>query len=102
MWVFLACTFFGAAVLNLAASVREGVLFIWTIADIATGLMMIPNLYALCVLGGKVKALTADYLAHAATGRPFAIAPFANAKAPAAKPAARPGAKRGAVKRKPS
>lgn len=66
---FLLCTFFGAAVLDLAANVREGVTFIWTIADIATGLMMIPNLYALCVLSPQVKKLTNDFLRHTRTGQ---------------------------------
>ena len=74
--IFLLCTFFGAAVLDLAASIAQGVQFIWTIADIATGLMMLPNLLALWLLGGKVRTLTFDYLRHKRTGQPLKHAPF--------------------------
>ncbi len=66
---FLACTFFGAAVLDLAKTVNEGVQFIWTIADITTGLMMLPNLLALWLLGPKIRKLTFDYLKHKKTGK---------------------------------
>lgn len=74
--IFLACTFFGAAVLDLATSIAEGVKFIWTIADIATGLMMLPNLLALWLLGKKIRTLTFDYLQHKRTGNPLKHAAF--------------------------
>lgn len=76
MVFFLLCTFFGAAVLDIAASVKEGVLFIWTIADIATGLMMLPNLYGLWLLSGTIRRLTTDYLRHHKHGVALAHAPF--------------------------
>lgn len=109
---FLLCTFFGAAVLDLAASVREGVLFIWTIADITTALMMIPNLYALCVLSPQVRRLTNDFLRHTRTGRALehnaffadAAATFrapAKDAAPAAKNAAQSTARVHAAKAAP-
>jgi AGCS family alanine or glycine:cation symporter len=82
MVFFLLCTFFGAAVLDWAASVREGVTLIWTIADIATGLMMLPNLLALCVLAPKVRRLTFDYLRHVETGAPLAYPAFAESEYP--------------------
>ncbi len=75
MVFFLLCTFFGAAVLDLAASVKEGVEFIWVIADVTTGLMMLPNLLALWILGPKIRKLTFDYLKHKRTGN-FQHAPF--------------------------
>ena len=68
MVFFLACTFFGAAVLDLAASVAEGVKLIWVIADITTGLMMLPNLLALWLLSPKIRVLTLDYLRNRKTG----------------------------------
>lgn len=73
---FLLCTFFGAAVLDLAATVNEGVKFIWTIADITTGLMMLPNLLALWLLGPKIRNLTFDYLRNKRTGQPLKHAAF--------------------------
>lgn len=99
MVFFLLCTFFGAAVLDLADTVNDGVLFIWTIADITTGLMMLPNLLAIWLLGKKIRTLTFDYLAHKRTGRPlqhpafhFAAPVRAEAK-PAVKTAPKPAAK---------
>ncbi|RYG61983.1 MAG: sodium:alanine symporter family protein, partial [Alphaproteobacteria bacterium] len=68
MVFFLLCTFFGAAVLDLASSVKEGVAFIWVIADVTTGLMMLPNLLALWLLGPKIRQLTFDYLKNKKTG----------------------------------
>jgi AGCS family alanine or glycine:cation symporter len=76
LWLFLLCTFLGAAVLDVAESVKQGVLFAWAVADIAVGLMMLPNLYALCVLGSQVKRLTFDYLAHVYQGKPLAHKAF--------------------------
>lgn len=84
LWIFLGATFFGAAVLDIADTVKNGVQFIWMIADITTGLMMIPNLYALWMLSGTIKRLTFDYLHSTKTGKPFSIAPFANARTAAA------------------
>jgi len=66
---FLAATFFGAWVLSLATTVKEGVQFIWTIADITTGLMMIPNLIALWLLSPKIRTLTKDYLTNHSKGK---------------------------------
>lgn len=91
MWLFLLCTFFGAAVLDLAGSVREGVQFIWTIADITTALMMLPNLFALNMLAGQVKRLTNDYLRQRNSGK-FEIAPFYNEQTGKKVAAARQGA----------
>lgn len=76
LWFFLLCTFFGAAVLDIAATVRDGVTFIWMIADIATGLMMIPNLFAMWVLSGTIKRLTNDYLYNLQRGKPLAHRAF--------------------------
>lgn len=76
--VFLFCTFLGAQALEFAGNARDGVTFIWLIADIATGLMMVPNLFAVLVLSSKIKELTNDYLTARATGRPYTLAPFAN------------------------
>lgn len=76
MVVFLATTFFGAAVLDLAETVKQGVQFIWTIADIATGLMMIPNLIAMWLLSGKIRSLTTDYLKNHRHGKPLEHAAF--------------------------
>ena len=76
MVVFLLMTFFGAAVLDLAKTVNEGVQFIWVIADITTGLMMLPNLLAMWLLSGKIKELTKDYLRHKRTGNPLKHAAF--------------------------
>jgi Sodium:alanine symporter family len=63
-------------VLDLAKTVNEGVQFIWVIADITTGLMMLPNLLAMWLLGGKIKELTTDYLRHTRTGNPLKHAAF--------------------------
>lgn len=76
--LFLLCTFFGAAVLDVASTVKDGVAFIWTIADITTGLMMIPNLFALWLLSGTIRRLTFDYLHATRTGRDFIHQPFAH------------------------
>lgn len=81
--LFLIATFCGAAVLDWAGSVREGVLVVWTVADVLVGLMMIPNLVALWVLTPQIKALTFDYLAHTGKGKALVHAPFYNAAAPA-------------------
>lgn len=100
MVFFLFCTFFGAAVLDLAATVKEGVEFIWVIADVTTGLMMLPNLLALWLLGPKIRQLTFDYLKHKKTGNfqhaafhfaaPLHRVPMPQTPKPAAKkPAAR-------------
>ncbi|MFZ2586893.1 MAG: amino acid carrier protein [Alphaproteobacteria bacterium] len=61
--LFLILTFMGAYMLQLAASVKDGVLMVWLLADIATGLLMIPNLFGLWVLRKQVVNLTHDYLA---------------------------------------
>lgn len=90
LFVFLAAVFFGAAVLDWAESVREGVLFIWTIADVTTGLMMIPNLYALWRLTSVIKSLTFDYLRHEATGRALTFPAFYGERLPVRKAAAKP------------
>jgi AGCS family alanine or glycine:cation symporter len=74
--VFLACTLFGAAVLDIAESIREGVKFIWVIADITTALMMLPNLVGLLIMGGTVRKLAFDYIRHTRTGRALEHAPF--------------------------
>lgn len=60
--VFLVGTFLGAYMLELASSVKDGVLMVWLLADIAVGLLMIPNLIGLWVLRGTVARLTQDYL----------------------------------------
>lgn len=60
--LFLLGTFLGAYMLELASSVKDGVLMVWLLADIATGLLMIPNLFGLWVLRGTVARLTHDYL----------------------------------------
>ena len=74
--VFLLCTFFGAAVLDIASTIREGVKFIWVIADISTAAMMLPNLFGLVMMGGTVKRLAFDYIRHTRTGKPLAHKPF--------------------------
>ncbi|TKW61345.1 MAG: sodium:alanine symporter family protein [Blastochloris viridis] len=76
MVAFLLMTFFGAAVLDLAETVNQGVQFIWTIADITTGLMMIPNLLAMWLLSGKIRNLTNDYLKNHRYGKPLEHAAF--------------------------
>jgi AGCS family alanine or glycine:cation symporter len=103
--LFLVATFCGAAVLDWAGSVREGVLVVWTVADVLVGLMMLPNLFALWVLTPTIKRLTFDYLGHTYKGKTLAVKAFHNdaasrgfaplvAKAQqAAKPAAKPVAK---------
>jgi hypothetical protein len=73
---------FGAAVLDIAESIREGVKFIWVIADITTALMMLPNLVGLLIMGGTVKKLAFDYIRHTRTGRALEHAPFYFAAAP--------------------
>lgn len=69
--VFLLCTWMGGAVLDWAASVKDGVNFIWLIVDITTGLMMIPNLFALLLLSPQVKRLADDYITHTRYGTPL-------------------------------
>ncbi len=76
MVAFLGMTFFGAAVLDLADTVKQGVHFIWTIADITTGLMMIPNLLAMWLLSGKIRNLTNDYLHNHRHDKPLEHAAF--------------------------
>lgn len=85
IWLFLACTFFGAQILDLATSTRDGVLFVWLIADIATGLMMLPNLFGLWCQSGKIRALTTDYLSVKKSGGSYKIKPFANTTKPTRK-----------------
>lgn len=66
-FIFVAFVFVGAMVqLKLA----------WSIAEVLTGLMIIPNLIALVLLSPKVKALTEDYFKHKDSSEPFEIKPF--------------------------
>ena len=74
--VFLVATFAGAGVLDWAASIRDGVTLIWTLADITVACMLVPNLLGLLILSPKVKALSMDYLRHLKTGERLAHAPF--------------------------
>jgi len=69
--VFLALTFGGAAILECAPSIRQGVALIWLTADVTVGLMLIPNLIALLMLGPKVRTLLRDWQRHQRTGLPL-------------------------------
>lgn len=65
--VFVAFVFVGAVIqLKLA----------WSLAEVLTGLMIIPNLIALVLLSPKVKMLTVDYFRNQKTGEPLEIKPF--------------------------
>jgi len=63
-WLYLVFTLIGAR-LDLVAA--------WSFADIANGLMAIPNLVALIGLSGAIAALTKKYMTEKAQGlhRPF-------------------------------
>lgn len=69
--LFLLATFFGAAVLQVAESIKQGVQFIWAVADVTVGAMMVPNLLALLLLTPKIRRLTTDFLSHTRHGKPL-------------------------------
>jgi AGCS family alanine or glycine:cation symporter len=71
LYAFLLATFCGAAVLEFAPSLREGVALIWLTADVTVGLMLVPNLIALLILGPKVRTLLHDWRRHLRTGLPL-------------------------------
>ncbi len=66
--VFLLLTFGGAAILEFAPNLREGVALVWLTADITVALMLVPNLIALLILAPKVRTLLHDWLRHQRTG----------------------------------
>ncbi|HEX2859830.1 MAG TPA: sodium:alanine symporter family protein [Alphaproteobacteria bacterium] len=86
LWLFLACTFFGAAILDWAESIRQGVHFIWVLADLGTAAMMLPNLFGLLVMSGTIKKLAFDYIQHTRTGKPLLHKPFYFTAVPAKAP----------------
>jgi AGCS family alanine or glycine:cation symporter len=63
-WVFLCFTLIGAR-LDLVA--------VWSFADIANGLMAVPNLIALIALSGTIVVITKKYLREKTEGlhRPY-------------------------------
>lgn len=65
--IFIASVMLGALMkLDLA----------WSIAEVCTGLMIIPNLFALVLLSKKVKELTIDYFRHEKDGKGYMVKPF--------------------------
>jgi AGCS family alanine or glycine:cation symporter len=52
--------------------------FVWTVAEVFTGLMIIPNLIALILLSGKIKHLTIDYFRNEKDGMGYQVEPFHN------------------------
>ncbi|MBI1308450.1 MAG: amino acid carrier protein [Proteobacteria bacterium] len=84
--VFLVFTFLGAYLIDYS-SAGAAVRLLWVSADITVGLTMLPNLYALWMLSGKIRALTEDYLSAIKTGRAFAVVPFVNEVRVSARPA---------------
>jgi AGCS family alanine or glycine:cation symporter len=65
---FLIVSFLGAIItLKLA----------WTIAEVFTALMILPNIIALILLNGKVRSLTQDYFKNHATKK-YKLKPFHN------------------------
>ncbi|MFO0500550.1 MAG: alanine/glycine:cation symporter family protein [Pseudomonadota bacterium] len=90
LYVYLGLVFMGAAVLEFAASIREGVALVWMIADITVALMLIPNLIALLILAPTVRRLTRDWLRHLKTGEPLRHAAFHSLPERAVKAATKP------------
>lgn len=89
LYVFLLLTFLGAAILEFAPNLREGVALVWLTADVTVGLMLIPNLIALLILGPKVRTLLHDWLRHQRSGLPLQHPAFFHGHhhtAPEAKP----------------
>lgn len=76
LYIYLALVFFGAAVLDWAGTIREGVALVWLVADITVALMLIPNLVALLILAPTVRRLTRDWLRHLRTGEQLQWAAF--------------------------
>lgn len=66
--VFLIVSFLGA-IITLALA--------WTIAEVFTALMILPNVIALVLLNGKVRKLTKDYFKNHKSGK-YEIKPFHN------------------------
>lgn len=65
--IFVGCIFLGAVMqLKLA----------WNIAEVCTGLMIIPNLIALILLSKKVRQLTVDYFKNRNNKSGFEVKPF--------------------------
>lgn len=50
----------------------------WSIAEVCTGFMIIPNLLALVLLSRKVKHLTEDYFRNEKDGKGYLVKPFHN------------------------
>lgn len=90
LYVYLALVFFGAAVLEFADTIREGVALVWLIADITVALMLIPNLIALLILAPTVRRLTLDWMRHLKTGEPLRHAAFHHMPERAVKAATKP------------
>jgi AGCS family alanine or glycine:cation symporter len=76
LYIYLVLVFVGAAVIELAPTVREGVALVWLTADITVALMLIPNLIALLILAPTVRRLTRDWLTHQRTGNMLRFAAF--------------------------
>lgn len=93
LYGFLVVTFLGAALLEFAPDLRQGVALVWLTADVTVALMLIPNLIALLILGPKVRTLLRDWLYHQRTGLPLQHAAFYQGHHLQAEPAAASPAK---------
>ena len=67
--LFLAISFFGAIITVELA---------WTLAEVFTALMILPNVVALIMLNGKVRQLTKDYFKNHLSGGKYEVKPFHN------------------------
>lgn len=67
--LFLAISFFGAIITVELA---------WTLAEVFTALMILPNVIALIMLNGKVRQLTKDYFKNHISGGKYKVKPFHN------------------------
>ncbi|UCE85976.1 MAG: sodium:alanine symporter family protein [Deltaproteobacteria bacterium] len=67
--VFIAASFFGAVVLQLAEQQTRGFQLVWDFSDTMNGAMAIPNLIGLLLLSGVVARETRGYFARHPTRR---------------------------------
>lgn len=74
--MFLIMVFMGGYVLELAGDSLVGIYLVWTMADIATALMIFPNLIGLWYLRGLVVRLSKDYFKVENEGGTYTETPF--------------------------